>query len=83
MAELVTSWEAHRPGEPPRVVVTGNKRAAPASHREELAAIVAVAGEDSGRIRHEIKAPNRWAAQNNPTAGDISEECTVASIDSH
>jgi len=81
-AQLETSWEAYRHGNPPIILVTGNKAAVTSEQRKALTAAVIDAGEDAGRIRNEIQFLSRAVARSRAAIGDktITEECTVASL---
>jgi hypothetical protein len=70
--ELRTSWDALRPGERPKVILTGAKSAVPQADRGHLVALAEEAGEDSARIRNGIRSINGAAYRRRPD-GTISK----------
>lgn len=79
---MSTSWVSHKAGDPPRILITGNKRTVSVADQNGLLEEVVVAGEDSGRIRAAIHALNRSASRHPNSKETISLECSVASMDS-
>jgi hypothetical protein len=63
------------------VLITGNKRAVTNEMSQNLATAIVDAGEDSGRIRNEMRLLNRLASRSPAGTDTISDGCTVVSID--
>jgi hypothetical protein len=82
LPELRVSWESLRPGEPPIILVTGNRQTVTRRDLDSLIQTVAEAGEDSARIRTAIRDLSRTASRHPLADQTISSECTVASMDS-
>jgi hypothetical protein len=82
LPELKVSWASLRPGEPPMVLVTGNRHTVTRQDLDSLMQTVREAGEGSARIRAEIRSLNRTASRHLKADQTISPECTVTSLDS-
>jgi hypothetical protein len=82
LPQLEIDWEAYRPGYPPVVLVTGNKGAVTKESKQDLITAIVNAGEDSGRIRNEVRLLNRLTSRSPAAKDAISEGCTVVSMDS-
>jgi hypothetical protein len=82
LPELRVSWESLRPGEPPIILVTGNRKTVTRQDLDDLMQTVTEAGEDSARIRTAIRDLSRTASRHPLANQTISLECTVVSMDS-
>jgi hypothetical protein len=79
--DLHVTWYTLRPGNQPKLLVTGWSVAVTPESRSELLQLVADAQQDPIRIRIGMTETNRAAAQSQDAQGAISEGCTVVSMD--